>query len=166
MATLVSMVKYQKGATSLLKLPCSFHFPLISAFSLVFLYLQTGNSLHIPLKIIRIMDLKGLKTAIDQVLKPAPTTHDGKYDSEAVPSEHRTGFFPDLLSQLKRLPEDAEIVDSTIMGLKKGALVDDKQYQVSFNGTEWIEFEEVANFVDRETHPTRLISPHRFRERE
>jgi hypothetical protein len=112
------------------------------------------------------MDLQGLKAAIDQVLKPAPTTHDGKYDSEAVPTEHRTGFFPDLVSQLKRLPEDAEILSSTIMGLKKGALVDDKQYQVSLNGAEMIEFKEVANFVDREIHPTRLISPRRFGERE
>ena len=112
------------------------------------------------------MDLKGLKTAIDHVLKPAPTAHDGKYDSEAVPSEHPTGLSADIASQLKRLPEDAKMVDELIMALKKGGLVNDKKDLVSLNGTEWIELEEVANFVDRATHQNRRISPPRFRERE
>lgn len=74
--------------------------------------------------------IDGFKTAIDQVLKPAPTAHDGKYQSEAIPSIQPSGFLPDLLSQLKRLPQDAEVFDDLIMALKKGELLDDKQYGV------------------------------------
>lgn len=86
----------------------------------------------------------GIKTAVDQVLKPAPDAHDGKYQSEAIPTTERSGFIPDLLSQLNRLPQDAEVFSRLIMALKKGSLTDDKQYGVSLDSQDR---ERATNFA-------------------
>ncbi|KAL3419627.1 linoleate diol synthase [Phlyctema vagabunda] len=74
------------------------------------------------------MSFEALKAVVETALKPLPKSIDGRYDAEAVPEVVKTGLVKDLISQVKRLPEDAQVLEQFLKTLLAGGLIDDKTY--------------------------------------